>query len=513
MVGVHGMVAGLARLPLAAGVLLLGCVGGAGGSGSGDDSPADGEPRWRPPDTGAEVIHPPAGPGGQADAGVADAGVSQALHHAALCGRDHFDTLHDLACNDGGALLDVGSLSELYALLRLDPAHPEADEGAVLTAHTTALSTRSVSAINPRAILVRRRKNGPDRDLMVVAFTRGEQLVEMAVRDRQSGRLRFYVLAYSQACNARAGGCLPGELLTDATESDWAGVALYDDGDLQNTVLDCAPCHQQEGPEQPPVLRMVEAEVPFTHWLWRHGDGGRALLADYEAAWGHMPYAGIPWERIYHSEPGLLASVMRMEETPAEPIPFDGARIESEVQRSVDAQPYDNSVPGYSATWELARAQAVADRRAPLPYHDVKVTDPERLAFMTASLVAYREGRLPLEDLPDIRDVLPRDPQLLADMGLRPDPALRGAELVEAACGRCHNDRLDQDLSRARFNVADFIDGAQGVPDAEVDPELKARILERLGLDPGATGAMPPPRLLGLSAEQRTELVRFFESR
>jgi len=88
-----------------------------------------------------------------------------------------------------------------------------------------------------------------------------------------------------------------------------------------------------------------------------------------------------------------------------------------------------------------------------VPYHDVKVTDPDKLAAMTAAYVDYREGRLAREDLPDIRDIFPDDPMLRARMGLETEPGMSGERSAHEACAQCHNDRLDQTLSRARFNV------------------------------------------------------------
>jgi hypothetical protein len=59
------------------------------------------------------------------------------------------------------------------------------------------------------------------------------------------------------------------------------------------------------------------------------------------------------------------------------------------------------------------------------PYHDVKVSDPAKLARMTDAYRAYRRGELDRSLLPDIRDVLPDDPQRLAEMGLMTEPGCR----------------------------------------------------------------------------------------
>ena len=40
-----------------------------------------------------------------------------------------------------------------------------------------------------------------------------------------------------------------------------------------------------------------------------------------------------------------------------------------------------------------------------------------------------------------------------ADMFITPQPNLTGRQMLTAMCQQCHNSRLDQTLSRARFNV------------------------------------------------------------
>ena len=52
-----------------------------------------------------------------------------------------------------------------------------------------------------------------------------------------------------------------------------------------------------------------------------------------------------------------------------------------------------------------------------------------------------------------IRAVFPHDPRQLAEMGFVADDRLNYRDLLEQACGPCHNERLDQTLSRARFNI------------------------------------------------------------
>jgi hypothetical protein len=46
-------------------------------------------------------------------------------------------------------------------------------------------------------------------------------------------------------------------------------------------------------------------------------------------------------------------------------------------------QPMDNRIPGSSPTWQEAYERSKRGEFIPVPYHDVKVTDPDKLARMT----------------------------------------------------------------------------------------------------------------------------------
>ena len=56
--------------------------------------------------------------------------------------------------------------------------------------------------------------------------------------------------------------------------------------------------------------------------------------------------------------------------------------------------------------------------------------------------------------MPDFADIFPDDPQIRAEIGLQTEPGATQAQVLIQACGSCHNDVLDQNISRARFNVA-----------------------------------------------------------
>lgn len=408
--------------------------------------------------------------------------------------------LRDLFCGD--APQKITGLTELQAALHVGTEDIGGLRGLSLTAHSTAVAARSVSAINPRVLSFQLDQPLAGAELVVVAFVRGEQTVEMVVRDRQSAELQFYLLKYRQACNEEPEGCLPGDLLTPVTEEGWVEVSLYDEEDLKNTIVDCRQCHQPDGVGTTKLLRMQELKMPWTHWLYNSTGGGRILLSDYRAAHGDETYGGMTSERIEWCNPGSLELLVSYANgVPTQPNEFMGKEIEAEVsvsrQQAGDTQRPEDWLLRQSDTWRSAYELAREGQAIPVPYPEIRVTDPDKLAEMTAAYADYRAGSLSRNELPDIRDVFPDDPFARAAMGFGAEPGLDPQEILVQACGQCHNDRLDQKLSRARFNVdLDQLSRAQ-----------KDAAIERLYLPATDLHAMPPVLVRSLSADDRASLV------
>lgn len=424
-----------------------------------------------------------------------------AEQNARFCERAADDPVHDLFCRSEPP--QIQSLLELRAALNLDSMKTARGtdraatiiNGVAVTGHTTSLSARSVSAINPRVISMR--LGIEPQDVLAVAFTRGEQFVEIATRDRSQRELEFYVLAFKQACNELASGCGFGDLLTPAIESSWSDVTLYTERDLANTVLDCATCHQPDGPGTPKLLRMHELQNPWTHWFSQDNPGGRALIDDYVAAKGDERLAGVDSAKILDPRPADLEGFVRFAGSGTQPNEFISADIEREVSASANGQPASNLVPGVSPTWQVNFDRARRGEATPTPYHDVKVTDPAKLARATEAYLAFRSGALDAAALPDLRDVFPDDEALLAEMGTMTSPGATGEAVLLEACSQCHNTRLDQSLSRARFRAE--LDG--------VSREEKDIAIQRLRLPPEHPAAMPPARLRTLSETARARAI------
>ena len=421
---------------------------------------------------------------------------------ARVCDSGVDDLVHRVFCSEDRP--EINNLHDLQLAFGLDPVALGGYSGSALTGHSTSLSKRSISAINPRVIMFRMVVNLLDEsrgpvEFATLAFNRGEQFAELAIMNAER-EYHLYVVKFQQECNERPDGCLPGELLTESIEHNWRNVTLYDEPALQNTILDCATCHQPDGPDTRRILRMQEFDDPWTHWFFNSTPGGRALVADYTAAKGDESVAGLPREDIGGVSPGGLETVVGGRDH-YQPNQFQSEPIEKEVIESAALgggnQPMDNRVPGRSPTWQLAYDASKRGEFIPSPYHNVKVTDPDKLERVTEAYQAYKRGELAAEELPDLRDVFPDDHARLAEMGISTQPGLSGEEVLLQACSQCHNERLNQDQSRARFR-ADL----QGMTRAEKDVAI-----QRLMLPRSSVHAMPPARLRILSQEARERAI------
>jgi hypothetical protein len=284
--------------------------------------------------------------------------------------------------------------------------------------------------------------------------------------------------------------------LTPEIEHNWTETTLYDEQDLANTVLDCAPCHQTNGPGSPKFLRMQELKTPWTHWFGLT-EGGRALFDDYWAAKGDETLFGLSPDILMRANPVNLNLQAVYGGPNIQPNPFDSQAIEAEVHASAADQPRDNSVAGQSETWQRGYEAARRGEAITFPYHDVKVTDPDKLAHMTEVYQAYRNGEIARSELPDIRDVFPDDPERLAEMGFATKPGATGEEVLLEACSMCHNEHLDQSLSRANFRA-----NLEGMTRSEKD-----RAIARLLLPNSDVHKMPPVRTRTLSAQARQRAI------
>lgn len=419
----------------------------------------------------------------------------------ALCARDRDDIVRDVFCRADGP--EVRSLRDLQEQLDLVPEQaiyedPESPLGVrkfvTMLGHSTSLSGHVVSPINPRLLIAGGRA--------IMAFQRGVQKVEVIAFQRGGG-LNFYLIQFEQACNGTQSGCAPADLYTPQLERDWLRVHVEDDEDLKNSPSDCRQCHQRKMDR--PRLLMRELNNPWTHFLQPEpysetplvvaGPQGFDLLKDYVRAKGDELYGGFAPPTLAPISPFFLESIVGSDQ----PVLFDAPGIETErFPYDIERNAYATE-PRASPTWEASYQAFKRGEQLALPYLEPRPTDPDKHARLTAAYTSHRAGELDPRALPDLADIFPDDPVLRARIGLQTEPDAAPADALIQACGGCHNDVLDQSLSRARFNI-DL---------SKLDAAAIARAIDRIERAPTDPGVMPPPEARQLEPRARARLLDF----
>ncbi|HEX4340839.1 MAG TPA: c-type cytochrome [Polyangiaceae bacterium] len=475
---------------------------GNGGSGSSGGAPqATG---------GAAIASGGASAAGGSSAGGSSAGGSSTTGYyagqPAFCSRPGNDTVRTVFCGSSAPV--IGGLTDLERLLTLSFDTPDggytssystgfgttADLRTVLVGHSTALSAQLVSPINPRAIILGQSD--------VLAFNRGIQQVELVSFDLKRSLLDFFLVTFEQACNHSTEGCTPSDLYTSKIESNWTNVTVQDDEELKDTPSDCRQCHERGLDE--PILLMRELEGPWTHFFApaQASDAilpeasGVDLLNDFIAAKGDESYAGVPAPVIRATVGLTLQSAVNL----PQPLFFDGQAILTE------RWPYGPDgyakTPSRSPTWDGTYEAFKRGEELPLPYFDPRATDAAKQAKLTAAYRDYVAEPSSAAPLPELSDIFPDDPQTRAEIGLQTEPGATPAQALVQACGTCHNDVLDQSVSRARFNVAL----------SHLAPAELAVAIERLKTARGAPGAMPPAGRRQLDPTTLASVVDYLKS-
>ncbi len=357
---------------------------------------------------------------------------------------------------------------------------------------SSSLVAKFTSAVNPRLVMFTR-PNGRDPNMTALGFVRGEQFAEIIARDSSSGNLNFFLLHFQQDCNDREGGCNNGELLGPGIESNWREVTVYEDKDIENTILDCKQCHQPGGEGTAKILRMQELRNPWTHFMRSSTGGGRALTADFRRAHPNEEFAGIPANRIAASDPAQLEQLVRQNGFGNQPNEFPSAAIEGGGVLGILGGG-GNRNGGRPAVWDrlydnFVRGQAIAP-----PFHQVRVTDPNKLNKMTQAYLDLASGRVKNENFPDTRDILLDSG--MRDMGFMVKEGLSAEQILVQACSQCHNSKLNQAISRAKFDVNL----------AKMDREEKDKAIERLRLGLTDVKKMPPERFRVLTEGEIAKL-------
>lgn len=426
---------------------------------------------------------------------------------ADLCapGNDQ-DRLTDVFCADPAP--NVQSLQDLMVALGIDFKDPNGGNGTggnpgfAILGNSSALTARDVSSITPTVFVFTPPyldTNGEmvmPADYTFLAFDPGQHFVEVAAQSPEDdGDLNFYLVLFDQPCMQQDGGCTNAQMLTSAVTKNWTNVRAFEDTDsLGNTLAACAICHDPQNTGDR-MLRMQEITPPFTHWFSEQTEGGKALLSDFHGAHGtNEDYGPVPASMIDKSDPALMAQALGILGFDEQPNAFASEAIEAEVKQIAPMQPATNIPLGWSATWQAAYDEAVAGRQIATPYHDVKVTDPFKLAAMSTAYRSWLAGDT--ADLPDIRDVFLDDG--LRDMGFAPKAGLNGKQLLQQMCQECHNHDLERDLTRDRFRVDDLPRMSRAERDLAIQ-RLQMPITTRL--------AMPPALFRTVTTAERAKMI------
>ena len=441
----------------------------------------------------------------QRDAG-GDAGAdrAQAPQRPAFCARPGDDAVRAVFCaDDPPEILGLYDLRSALQLVRAPDSSiderltPESYQSAAsyvaVMGHSTALAGRVVSPINPRVIVL-----GAGT---VMAYQRGVQRIELAARALGRGTFNFYLLSFSQACNERARGCTPGDLYTPQVERDWTGIDVRDDEELKNTSSDCRQCHRRGRDDA--VLLMRELEAPWTHFFAPLGEteqqpgvNGSELMRDYLGAKGAELYGGLALHTISPETAFRLQVAVGQSE---QPLLFDAPAIEDE--RWPFGPDGYAAEPQPSPTWERGYEAFKRGEQLALPYLEARAVDPVKQERLITAYQRYLAGEIEADELPDLSDIFPDDPRLRARIGLETEPDATPVDALIQACGGCHNDVLDQSISRARFNIE-----LSRLDRAEI-----AAAIDRIERPRDAPGAMPPPEARQLTAAVRERLVAYLQ--
>jgi hypothetical protein len=448
------------------------------------------------PGTGGGASAASGGAGGQGPAGRPDGlpAVSTA------CAGGAKDPVARALCKAPAPV--VRGLADLHGALDL-----RADQARTLTAaatHSVGLAGRLVSAINPR-VFVFRSFSGANGlsfaldDIVALAFSRGEQAVELVGYDPAAGDFNFYLLVFEQGCNATR--CTPRELFTSAVEEAWTGWRLYVDRDLEDTPFDCLSCHRPDGRSARKRLLMRELVGPWMHWSDLHFQpegqcppGGEPIPSGpvpYDelslvpaGAGGAATYAGVPLDILTTVPSGHdLSSFIGVATRVIGEGGLEDAFIQLGEPMRFDSQTIlcEGSV-GKTDAWRGYRAAMLA-RGFPTPHHALDVLDAGQRAEAAAGFAEYL-GRRPDADAFAIGASLMSN-EAEESVGFVPRASDDARTILRQMCIRCHDGTTDPALRRARFNV-EALD--------TLTAEAAAAVWKRITLPRTSPELMPPLR-------------------
>ncbi len=450
-------------------VLVLGGSGfgfglGLGCGGGGDTTPGDPDAGHLDPDA---ADPPPIDDTGTPFNYVASLphGESQ---RAALCALERDDRFRRWYCS-GSSAPTIDGLAAVLAGVKLgEDGFPQSGDAFAAVAHSTALGPVGASVLNPRVVFL---STFDETEFAATIFTRGEFVVELAMKDLVHNQINFYLVMYHLACSP---DCTTADRHLQAADSGWKDVSVYAERDLQNTPLDCLRCHVPTGGTGKRILRMHEFNLPWTHWMFP--PFGSATLATQfaEAHPATETYATIPVARLVEdTAPRDLQTFIGIHSDPAQPNEYKGMEINGD----------DPMVTAPSAAWTAMYEQAKQGKTIDAPPHfAISPFAKDRVAAASTAYRAVASGQAPPSSLPNVTRGL-FDDAALRYIGYKPAAGLDARGMVNHVCAPCHDGRFPG-MSRDNFRVSDFPDG--------LSAELRATVAARVGLAKDDPRLMPP---------------------
>jgi hypothetical protein len=431
---------------------------------------------------------------------------------AKVCARNNGDRVAAALC-DGAQL---HSIADLRAALDFESPF------FALTANSSSLVARDISAINPRLVIGEQvgffDGTGVESTL-AMGFARGDQLVELMSFDPIADELNFYLLKFEQACNDTEEGCSTADLVTPALEENWSRWTLYQDTDLVNTTVDCNVCHQPMGPGTPKVPRIQEISNSWTHWFpvrpatqgggWSSGGNGTKGIPvedpgthgthSSEVLWNTFErmhgvdgsYGGVSIEEMRSSAAGpdletFVRNYIMMRQLPA-PFAVPGESNDGGSTTDLYCDSPNMEKLGGASDWALDYQRVLAGQRLPVPSHRIDIADEAKREAAIDSYIKVVNGLISPDQLEDPRDVISQEAR--TEMSLQPRENASAQEILTHMCSRCHNGNLDPSLSRANFDATRL---------ESLSVAQKQLIASRLTMDHTDSRMMPPPRFATL---------------
>jgi hypothetical protein len=460
-----------------------------------------------------------AGVGGMAGGTDGGAGLS-----STACALGANDPVAGALC--ASPLPTVRGLAELYRALHLETFLEQRLRAA--TTHSLGLSSRIVSAINPRVFVFSSFASPSTQEefidsghIAAVAFARGEQMVELVGYDPLARDFNFYLLKFEQACNRTR--CAPADLLSAKIETEWTGWTLYADRDLEDTPLDCLSCHRPDGASAPKRLLMRQLFDPWMHWsgfqdFFAKGQCDPARLPPDAGVPGDVvfqgegiagiervvgtaggSYAGIPIDELSSAASGHdLSSFIVIAGTAIEGVGF----LEAQARRGEPHQ-FDSKqilcerAVGRFDTWQRYRSE-LFERGLPVPHRGLDVLDSTKRAEATTDLAAFLSRNAATDAFELASGLMSAEAQ--EGCGFVPAETDDAPTILRRMCVRCHDSATEPRLRRARFN-AEALD--------RLDPEKAATIWRRVTASRSSPELMPPLRAGELPSWAVTKIEAF----